>query len=279
MLTDLISRYLTAHKRLVVPQLGAFIVKEADVGRCVLFSELLRRDDGVLRKLLCDAGMNELEAAGEIDRFVFEVRHAVEHGDTYRMRGFGELSPGPNGTIAFRYDPQPDAEAETETAEPARAEGAGQVAEEASAVPSGTSTDGTVPGAADGGSPRRRGPLQPGKVAEAVKAAFAETKVSPSAKMNPDPSLRGLRYGKPPKTTDAYTYVDQPPRRRADRFLWIAIIAAAIAVAAIAFGYFREAQERRAEEQYLLELTGGVPAGEQPAEGEASQTDQTTDKP
>ena len=280
MLTDLISRYLTAHKRLVVPQLGAFIVKEADVGRCVLFSELLRRDDGVLRKLLCDAGMNELEAAGEIDRFVFEVRHAVEHGDTYRMRGFGELSPGPNGTIAFRCDPQPDAEAETETAEPARAEGAGQVAEEASAVPSGTSTDGTVPGsAADGGSPRRRGPLQPGKVAEAVKAAFAETKVSPSAKMNPDPSLRGLRYGKPPKTTDAYTYVDQPPRRRADRFLWIAIIAAAIAVAAIAFGYFREAQERRAEEQYLLELTGGVPAGEQPAEGEASQTDQTTDKP
>ena len=82
MLTDLIAQYLTAHKRLVVPQLGAFIVKEPD--HTVLFSELLRRDDGVLRQVLRDAGMAELEAAGEIDRFVFEVRHAVEHGGTYR---------------------------------------------------------------------------------------------------------------------------------------------------------------------------------------------------
>ena len=109
-------------------------------------------------------------------------------------------------------------------------------------------------------------------MAEAVKAAFAETRISPSSKMNPDPSLRGRRYGKPPKTTDAYTYVDEPPRRRADRFLWIAIIAAAIAVAAIAFGYYREAQERRAEEQYLLELTGGASgdeaSGDVPAEGD-----------
>lgn len=269
MLTDIISRYLTAHKRLVVPQLGAFIVKEAD--HTVLFSELLRRDDGVLRQLLCDAGMAELEAAGEIDRFVFEVRHAVERGGTYRMRGFGEMSPGPNGTIAFRHDPQLDVEPEPETAAAARTADAGPAADAAEIPAGGT--------AAGGGRPRHQDPLQPEKVAEAVKAAFAQTKVSPSAKMNPDPSLRGLRYGKPPKTTDAYTYVDQPPRRRADRFLWIAIIAAAIAVAAIAFGYYREAQERRAEERYLLELTGGEPADGQPADGEALQTDQTTDKP
>ena len=52
--------------------------------------------------------------------------------------------------------------------------------------------------------------------------------------MNPDPSVRGLRYGKPPKNTDAYRYVDRVPRRRADRFIWIAVIAALLAVAAIA---------------------------------------------
>lgn len=120
-------------------------------------------------------------------------------------------------------------------------------------------------------------PLRPDKVAEAVKAAFAETRISPSAKMNPDPSLRGLRYGKPPKTTDAYTYVDEPPRRRADRFLWIAIIAAAIAVAAIAFGYYREAQERRAEEQYLLELTGGASGDEASGDVSAEGDDATNE--
>ena len=59
MLIPVITQYLETHKRLVIPQLGAFIVKEP--GRAVLFSELLKRDDGVLRGLLCARGLNELE--------------------------------------------------------------------------------------------------------------------------------------------------------------------------------------------------------------------------
>jgi len=81
-----ISQYLESHKRLVVPQLGTFIVKEPGVS--IVFSELLKRDDGTLRRLLIDGGLSELEAAGEIDRFVFEVRHAVEHGAEFRLDGF-----------------------------------------------------------------------------------------------------------------------------------------------------------------------------------------------
>ena len=44
-LIPIIKQYLAAHKRLVVPQLGAFIVKEPE--RSIVFSELLKRDDGV----------------------------------------------------------------------------------------------------------------------------------------------------------------------------------------------------------------------------------------
>ena len=47
-----ISQYLESHKRLVVPQLGTFIVKEPGVS--IVFSELLKRDDGTLRRLLID---------------------------------------------------------------------------------------------------------------------------------------------------------------------------------------------------------------------------------
>lgn len=212
-LIPIIKQYLAAHKRLVVPQLGAFIVKEPE--RSVVFSELLKRDDGVLRGLLRDGGTGDLEAAGEIDRFVFEVRHAVEHGQEYPLEGFGVMKPGPNGTIAFIYEPGP-----------------------AAPLP-------------DGGKPARQPQLEPGKLAEAVRTAFAEPHVSPSAKMNPDPSVRGLRYGKPPKNTDAYRYVDRVPRRRADRFIWIAVIAALLAVAAIAFGLWRDAREKQAENEYI----------------------------
>lgn len=49
-----ISQYLESHKRLVVPQLGTFIVKEPGVS--IVFSELLKRDDGTLRRLLIDGG-------------------------------------------------------------------------------------------------------------------------------------------------------------------------------------------------------------------------------
>ena len=185
-LIPIIKQYLAAHKRLVVPQLGAFIVKEPE--RSVVFSELLKRDDGVLRGLLRDGGTSDLEAAGEIDRFVFEVRHAVERGQEYPLEGFGVMKPGPNGTIAFTHEPG------------------------AAAPLSGDE------------KPARQSQLEPGKLAEAVRTAFAEPHVSPSAKMNPDPSVRGLRYGKPPKNTDACRYVDRVPRRRgADWFIWIAI--------------------------------------------------------
>lgn len=105
MLIPVIAQYLSSHRRLIIPQMGAFIVKEP--GRSVLFSELLKRDDGVLRSLLVAGGASELEAGGEIDRFVFEVRHAIQQGREFPLEGLGVLKPGPNETIAFTYAPQP----------------------------------------------------------------------------------------------------------------------------------------------------------------------------
>ena len=83
MLIHTLIQYLESHRRLVVPQLGTFIVKEP--GRSVVFSELLKRDDGVLRGLLRAGGMGELEAAGEIDRVV-EVRGLAVQRQTDRQR-------------------------------------------------------------------------------------------------------------------------------------------------------------------------------------------------
>ena len=187
MLIRTISQYLESHKRLVVPQLGTFIVKEPGVS--IVFSELLKRDDGTLRRLLIDGGLSELEAAGEIDRFVFEVRHAVEHGAEFRLDGFGVMRPGPNGTIAFAFESR-------------RAESASG----ASGLPGAA--------AASDGQPKRR--------------------------------------------------------RKADRFIWIALIAAALAVAAIAFGYLREAKDREIEMQYLEQPADTHTA----ASGDAAQPEQ-----
>lgn len=268
MLIPVITQYLETHKRLVIPQLGAFIVKEP--GRAVLFSELLKRDDGVLRGLLCARGLNELEAAGEIDRFVFEVRHAVEHGLVCPLPGLGEMKGGTNGTIVFTYDPRPTAPVAAPEPETPVAESVGAPA---ASHDGGVAAAGADEASGEARNPSRRPQFDAGRMAETMKSAFTEPHVSPSAKMNPDPSVRGLRYGKPPKNTDAYTYVNRVPRRRGDRFIWIAIIAAALAVAAILYGYWREAREQAAETEWM-DYTDPADA---PAEGgEASAGEQTS---
>lgn len=208
----LIQRYLAAHKRLVVPQLGAFVVKEPGQ---VLFTELLKRDDGALRSLLAEAGADPLKAAGEIDRFVFEVRHAVERGEEYTAPGLGLFSAGPNHTIAFRYEPA----LQEDAAVAAGASAPSPVPEQAPDVPA---------SAAPSDAPASRRPRQP------------DGHVSASVKRNPDPSVKGLQYGRPRKNTDAYSYVDRPVRRRGDLFIWIALGVALLALGAIAFGVYQD---------------------------------------
>ena len=244
----LIQRYLAAHKRLVVPQLGAFVVKEPGT---VLFTELLKRDDGTLRALLAEAGASELEAAGEIDRFVFEVRHAVEHGEEYVAPGLGTFGVGANRTIAFRYDPAPQAAA---TAAPSVA------AEPAPAAPAAAPKASALP----------EPPAAPSEKHEPAAQQPEEPRsgrVSMSAKRNPDPSIKGLRYGKPHKNTDAYTYVDRPVRRRGDIILWIALAVALLALAAIGFGVYRDTIGAEAEAEFYFDAT--------PSEQAAPSTDHT----
>jgi hypothetical protein len=103
-LTNIIVEYLKHNKRLCVPKLGTFIVKQSS--GAIIFSDLMRGDDGVLRSLLMDAGMRELEANGAIDRFVFEVRHAITVSGKMKIEGLGEFSADINNTISFTPAPR-----------------------------------------------------------------------------------------------------------------------------------------------------------------------------
>ncbi len=97
-IVGIIEKHLSANRRLVVPELGAFVVKESGE---VLFSELLKADDGVLRGLLSDAGMGELESDGAVDRFVFEVKYALDNGKRYQLGALGAFMRGADGALRF----------------------------------------------------------------------------------------------------------------------------------------------------------------------------------
>lgn len=105
LITNILIEYLKHNKRIVVPKLGAFIVKQPS--GIVRFSDLMRNDDGILRSLLIAYGMSELEANGKIDRFVFEIRHAIGQSQSYTLEGLGEFRAGDNNTITFIHKLEP----------------------------------------------------------------------------------------------------------------------------------------------------------------------------
>lgn len=277
-LIPIITDYLKAHRRLVIPQLGAFIRKSE--GDEVVFSEMLKRDDGVLRSLLMEQGLGEIEAAGQIDRFIFELRHAVADGSVYRAEGLGIFARGENGTIRFRYLPltepvndeparslnpadeaatSPEHATETSFSSPASA----AQEEEAEAV------EPEVTEAAEAESPAavaetpQSADEQP-EVAQSVDEKRSRIKQllrfsdehprehrSSSQPRRQDPSVRGLRYGKPHKSTDAYTYVNSAPSRRPDTFIILAVLAVVIALGAILYGYWNDRRKERLEQEYV----------------------------
>ncbi len=98
-LAELIQQYLKSNRRLVIPELGAFLVKESD--QRILFSPLLKRDDGVLRELLLESGLKEMEVEVLINRLLFEVRYAVENADEYILVGLGSFKGDGGGSMIF----------------------------------------------------------------------------------------------------------------------------------------------------------------------------------
>lgn len=229
----LIADFLRTHKRLVVPHLGAFIAKTP--GGEVVFSELLRRDDGVLRGLLTAAGASEIEAAGAIDRLIFDLRHAVRHGGEYTVEGVGVFSAGANGALAFVHEPQADV-----AATPAPAQTAAPVA---AAEQSGGS-------AADAAETSGAGGSDESNDAGRERRSLYE----------PDPCVKGLTYGRPLKTTDAYTRVGSKPARRIDTFLIVAIVAALLAVGVIVYVYIGDRRAKQMQTELSEEVSQDVAA-------------------
>ena len=249
MIVELISKYLESNKRLVVPNLGTFIVKEA--GRAVLFSNLIKNDDGVLRSLLVAGGVSELEAAAAIDRFVFEVNYRLENSGRCSLKGFGELKSGVNGTLVFAYDttvggealdgnvaqcttkpqPQPAAQvAEVETVA-AKVELEDDIDDEV--------TIDVVPRP----EPAQRPAPEP---RERVARTAAQRRPQHQADY-----VKGLRYSKGNKVVTGRESATSRKSNKSDIIRKIAIFAAALAILALAYGVYNEWRTSRFDGPYI----------------------------
>ncbi len=246
MIVELISKYLESNKRLVVPNLGTFIVKEA--GRTVLFSNLIKTDDGVLRSLLEATGVSELEAAGSVDRFVFEVNYRLENTGVCHFGGFGELRSGANGTVQFTFNPQTQGEnldgnmaaklAERKAENEAQSANVPVVEQpvEVKPQPEPTPVIDTDESEEDhiDVMPRQQ-EVEPKSVEER----------RPRRERGSNDHIKGLRYGKGHKIVTGRESATSRRSNRSDLIMKIAIGAAIIATLALAYGLYNDWRNSR----------------------------------
>lgn len=210
LLIHTVKEHLEHNKRIVVPRLGTFIVKPD--GETIVFSELLRDDDGVLRALLTAKGLGELEIDGMIDRMIFNIRHAVSGGKEYAVEGFGTFTAGANGTIRF-------------TGAKHKSVVQGYIKP---AIPMSDNAD-----RREAKAPITTMYDKPGEHA---------VKMSRSHIANPDPYLRGLKYDKHKKSEregTVYVMSGVTPSRRHNMLIALIAAIAVIGVASYIFIRFR----------------------------------------
>lgn len=237
MICEYITRYLLLNKRLVVPNLGAFVVNPSNGD--LIFVELLKQDDGVLMRQLMADGLSAVDAMNMIDRFVFEIRHKVESGGTATLNGIGRMSLAEDGFYRFEYDP----DAGREIAVPISAveesapieEPVAESQSEAVAEPEQSIVE-EQPAVAQSVEPESEPHVQPEP--EPVAPKYERPL------MEPESYVKGLRYGKPQRPSkDDIRYVGHSAGRGVDKFVIIAVVAALLAVGAIVYGWLSSREQ------------------------------------
>ena len=263
MICEYITRYLLLNKRLVVPNLGAFVVNPSNGD--LIFVELLKQNDGVLMRQLMADGLTEIDSMNMIDRFVFEIRHKVESGGTATLNGIGRLSLAEDGLYRFEYDP----EAGREIAVPVTVEEPviEPVAEpEPEVIPEPEPVSEPEPTVEE---PAEEPAVEEPAVEEQSEPAVEVPKFERSV-MEPESYVKGLRYGKPQRPSkDDIRYVGHSTSRGVDKFVVVAIVAALLAVGAIVYGWLSSREQEDIygyEEDYVEQVEVAEDTTEQPNE-------------
>lgn len=245
MIVELISKYLESNKRLVVPNLGAFIVKEA--GRVVLFSNLIKGDDGVLRSLLVEAGVSELETAAALDRFVFEVNFRLESTGECLLDGFGVLKSGVNGTVSFVYQPAAKGEVLDGNVAPREDNTVAQPKVKVVEKPAEKVVE-SLPDSEDvqiDVVPRQK--PAPRREVEVKRLQQREER-----RQRPQEDYtKGLRYGKGRKVVTGREGATSRKSSKSDLIMKIAIIAALLAIGALVYGFIMDMRASKYDAPFI----------------------------
>ncbi len=113
------EKYLTSllesNHRVIVPDLGAFIIRQKEPKELV-FNDLLAFDDGILAAhVMQQEDISKPEARSRVKQFVEKVKKQLEAGDPFQLKKLGTLTMESGGRIEFTVKEKAGKEPLTET--------------------------------------------------------------------------------------------------------------------------------------------------------------------
>lgn len=95
---------LKQKNRVIIPELGAFIVKQS-TPKTFVFNEFLKYNDGMLiEHVMNEENITKEEATSKVDDFVIDVNSKLNIGEEYTIDGLGTLKKDRGGKIQFQTE-------------------------------------------------------------------------------------------------------------------------------------------------------------------------------
>lgn len=96
---DYIIEILEKNNRLIIPELGAFIVKQRNP-LIVIFNEFLQYNDGILAEYIAKNDKIDVDEANKrIEEFTQEIIEALNRGEYFALGNLGDLVKNPSGKL------------------------------------------------------------------------------------------------------------------------------------------------------------------------------------
>lgn len=116
---NLLKQLIAQHRRVVVPDFGAFLKKETPEGDRLVFSPFLRKDDGIVTEaIIGEYGVESEDARAMVAEFVAHLRQSLTSSGRYYIEGVGMLTADANATITLKEGETPAVPEAVETIEP-----------------------------------------------------------------------------------------------------------------------------------------------------------------
>src|SRR5512145_81608 len=96
-----IINLLNNNLRVIIPEFGAFIIRQQEP-RIIVFNELLNGDDRILlENIMKTEGVEEEIAKQLLTDYVSNVQKAINSGKSFTIEGLGSIRKEINGRIQF----------------------------------------------------------------------------------------------------------------------------------------------------------------------------------